>query len=139
MPAGGRALDEPVHDPERGRGEEPGPESVDDRAGLGRIPGEHPHGSSQPGDSEHDVDQEDGPPAEARDVGVDDEARQNGPPDRRGAHRRAEPHEGLAEELARERGGEDADALRDEHRAEAALRHSSHDQQRRVGRETARE
>ena len=111
--------------------------------GSGRGPSrgarlrQHRRGQGQRGEPERHVDQEDRAPAQARHVPGDERAPEDRRPDHGEADRRAERAERLAEVVGRECGLEDAEALRDQHRAEQALCDAEADQHARRGREPA--
>ena len=100
---------------------------------------QHPQRGDEPDGAEHDVDQEDRPPGQAADVRADDEPGQDRADDGRRAHHRPEHGERGAHLIAVERADQQADALRDQQRAEAALGQPGGDQHHRVDRQAGRE
>jgi hypothetical protein len=136
-PAELAALDERIDDAQRRRADEDDAERVEPHA-LGRAGLRHePQRAEQADQPQRHVEQEDHPPAGAEEIGRDEPAGEDRPGDRGQPHHRAERRERAAHLLRREDVLDDAEALRDQQRAEAALQHARRDEGLRRGGERA--
>jgi hypothetical protein len=120
-PAGSGALDEAVDQQKHRAGEQTRPEAVEHDRSVAWSPRENLPGQYETDRAENDVDQKHRPPAQAPEVGRDDEGPQKWTADRGNPEGWTEGAERLSKRLARERGRKDCHALRDEQSTEAAL------------------
>lgn len=88
---------------------------------VGVVAGQDPGGQDDADGTQEQVDQEDRPPGQPGEVGVDDEPGQNRATDRGDAQQRTEQVERRTSHVGREVAGDDRHALGDEERTEGAL------------------
>src|SRR5215469_4278166 len=136
-PSAGRALDQPVEQAEHRSAEQQRSGQVDAGGGVGIDAGKQADRGDQPGAAQDDVDQEYRAPAEAGDVGVDDEPGQDRAAHGAQAQQGPEGAEGLGQHVLGEGLGHDRYALRDEERAERALGDPRDDEHGRARRQAA--